>query len=285
MATMMQAMFNENEGEIDQMVVDLEAALDGFRELGDRWGTSLALRGLASYQGSAGDHAGALESLTEALRLIGELGTKEGVAQLLAQGAMNRAELGDLDGARADLDQALRLSAEGGSRGGQAIATIGLSIIARRSGELEQAQQLAEKAHALLDLRAERMAPHGHALVMSQRARTAVALGELAAAREHSNKSLELAVGTEDMPVVSSIVEAAADVDLLAGDPEHAALLLGIAAALRGMRSQPDSDVRRTAERLREALGTDRYGAAYDQGATMSRDDAMAEIRKIFSSS
>jgi hypothetical protein len=87
------------------------------------------------------------------------------------------------------------------------------------------------------------------------------------------------------MPVVSSIVEAAADVDLLAGDPEHAALLLGIAAALRGVRSQPGSDVRRTAERLRGALGTDRYDAAYDQGATMNRDDAMAEIRKIFSSS
>lgn len=285
MATMMQAMFSENEGEIDQMVVGLEAALDGFRELGDRWGTSLALRGLASYQGIAGDHAGALESLGEALRLIGELGTKEGVAQLLAQSAMNRGELGDLEGARADLHQALRLSEEAGSRGGQAIATIGLSVVARRSGELEQAQQLAEKAHTLLDLRAERMAPHSHAAVLSQRARTAVALGELAAAREHSNKSLELAVGAEDMPLLSGIVEAAADVDLLAGDPEHAALLLGIAAALRGMRSQPDSDVRRTAERLRKALGTDRYDAAYDQGATMSRDDAMAEIRKIFSSS
>jgi hypothetical protein len=61
--------------------------------------------------------------------------------------------------------------------------------------------------------------------------------------------------------------------------------VLGIAAALRGMRSQPDSDVRRTAERLRDSLGTDRYDAAYDQGATMSRDEAMAEIRKIFSSS
>jgi predicted ATPase/DNA-binding SARP family transcriptional activator len=285
MAMMMQAMFDENEGEIEQMVVGLEAALDGFRELGDRWGTSLALRGLASYQSCAGDHAGALESLTEALRLISELGTKEGVAQLLAQAAMSRAELGDLEGACADLHQALRLSEEAGSRGAQAIATIGLSVIARRSGELEQAQQLAEKAYALLDLRAERMAPHGHALVMSQRARAAVALGELAEAREHSNRSLELAVRSEDMPLISRIVEAAADVALLAGDPEHAALVLGIAVAVRGLRSQPDSDVRRTAERLREALGADRYDAAYDEGATMSRDEAMAEIRKIFSSS
>ena len=68
-------------------------------------------------------------------------------------------------------------------------------------------QQLAEKAHVLLDLRSERMAPHGHALVMGQRAWAAVALGELAAARDHSNRSLELAVGSEDMPFVSGIVE------------------------------------------------------------------------------
>jgi predicted ATPase/DNA-binding SARP family transcriptional activator len=285
MATMMQAMFDENEGENEQMVVGLEAALDGFRELGDRWGTSLALRGLASYQGSTGDHAGALESLTEALRLIGELGTKEGVAQLLAHAAMNRAELGDLEGACADCHQALRLAEEAGSRGAQAIATIGLSVIARRNGELEQAQQFAEQAYALLDLRAERMAPHAHALAMSQRARAAVALGQLAEAREHSNRSLELAVRSEDMPIISRIVEAAADVALLAGDPEHAARVLGIAAAVRGMRSLPDSDVRRTAERLREALGADRYDATYDEGATMSRDEAMAEIRKIFNSS
>jgi hypothetical protein len=165
------------------------------------------------------------------------------------------------------------------------MATIGLSVIARRNGELEQAQQLAEQAYALLDLRAERMAPHGHALVMSQRAQAAVALGELAEAREHSNRSLELAVRSEDMPIISRIVEAAADVALLAGDPEHAARVLGIAAAVRGMRSLPDSDVRRTAERLREALGADRYDATYDEGATMSRDEAMAEIRKIFNSS
>ena len=79
MAVMMAAMFRENEGDVEQMAADLAVALEGFRAIGDRWGTSLALRGLASYQSHSGDHEGALESLTEALRLIGELGTKEGV--------------------------------------------------------------------------------------------------------------------------------------------------------------------------------------------------------------
>jgi hypothetical protein len=93
----MTAMFRENVGDVEQMAADLAVALDGFRELGDRWGISLALRGLSSYQSNAGDHAGALASLTEALRLIRELGTNEGVSQLLAQSGFSRGELGDLD--------------------------------------------------------------------------------------------------------------------------------------------------------------------------------------------
>ena len=280
MAVMMQAMFNENEGEVGQMLADLKTALHGFRELGDRWGTSLALRGMASYQTSAGDHAGALASHTEALRLVGELGTTEGVSHLLAQCAFNRAETGDIQGALTDLHQSLRLAEETGSRGGQAIALIGLSALARRGGELDKAQHLADKALALLDSTTDRLAPHGHATVLAQLARVAVARGDLCAARRRSDESVRLALSTEDMPLASGIIEVAADVDLLHGDPERAALLLGIAAALRGMRTQPDCDARRTAERVREALGPERYDAAYEAGATMSREQATAEIHK-----
>ncbi|HEU4946475.1 MAG TPA: BTAD domain-containing putative transcriptional regulator [Kribbella sp.] len=280
MAVMMQAMFNENEGLLDQMLADLQQALDGFRELGDRWGMSLALRGLASYRTNAGDHAAALACLTEALRLIGELGTNEGVSQLLAQCAYSRAETGDPEGALADLQQSLRLAEETGNRAGQAIATIGLSALARRAGQLDDAAQLAEKAGTFLDPGAQWVAPHGYAVILSHRARVAVALGDLVAAREFSDKSLQLALGTEDMPLISGIVEAAAEVDLLAGEPERAAQVLGIAAALRGMRTYPDRDVRRTVQRLREALGPGRYDEAYEAGATMTRADATADIRK-----
>lgn len=280
MARLLQAMFNENDGEIEQMRTQLEAALDGFRELGDRWGTSLALRGRSNYRTGAGDHAGALADLTEALRLIRELGTNEGIAQLLAGTASCRAELGDLDGAMADLHQSLRLAEETGSRGGQAIAMTGLSMLARRSGHLEEAQQLVDKAYTFLDLPTERVAPHGQAVLLSQRARVAVARGDLPTARAHSGRSLVLALRTEDMPLVAGIVEVAADVELLAGDADRAVLLLGLAATVRGMRSHPDADVRRTVERLRETLGPDRYAAGYDAGATMTRDDAKAELAK-----
>ncbi|GAA1566403.1 BTAD domain-containing putative transcriptional regulator [Kribbella sancticallisti] len=280
MAVMMSAMFRENEGDVDQMAADLAVALDGFRAIGDRWAISLALRGLASHQAGSGDHEGALSSLTEALRLIGELGTNEGVSQLLAQCAISRAELGDLDGAREEMHRALRMAEESGSRGGQAIALVGLSAVARREERLDVAKELAEQAYAVLDLAAERHAPHAQAIVLSQLSRVAVARGDQQAAKEYSRQAVELALRTEDMPLASGIVAAVADVDPLTGEDEVAARVLGLAAAMRGMRTVPDSDVRRTAERLRVALGNERFEAAYDAGAALPRDDAMAEVRK-----
>ncbi|MEU0090198.1 BTAD domain-containing putative transcriptional regulator [Kribbella sp. NPDC006257] len=279
MAVMLSAMFRENEGDVEQMAADLTIALDGFRALGDRWGMSLALRGLASYQGSHGDHQGALESLEEALKLTAELGTTEGVAQFLAQSAMSRSELGDDGGALQDLQRARRLAEETGSRGGEGLVELGMSVLARRAGRLDEALALAESAYGSLDLMAERMAPHGQAMMLAQLSRVRVARGELPQAREHGRHAVELALSSEDMPLAAGIVEALADVELLAGDAELSARTVGLAAALRGMRAIGDSDVRRTHERLRALLGEEAFEAAYEAGAGISREEVVAELR------
>jgi hypothetical protein len=87
------------------------------------------------------------------------------------------------------------------------------------------------------------------------------------------------------MPLVAGIAAAAADVDLLAGEPELAARTLGLAASMRGIRSVPDADVRSSFERLRDVLGAEAFETAYDAGAALSRNDAIDELRKRFSSS
>jgi tetratricopeptide (TPR) repeat protein len=280
MAVMMSAMFRENEGDVEQMAADLAIALAGFRALGDRWGTSLALRGLASYQGTRGDHEGARDSLVEALQLTGELGTTEGVSQLLAQCALSRAELGDEEGALQDLQRSRRLAEETGSRGGEGMAMAGLGVLARRAGRLDEALELVEAAYAMLDLKAERVAPHGQAVMLAQLSRVWVARADLAKAREHSRQAVELALATDDMPVAAGIVESLADVELLAGDAVLGAHTLGLAAAMRGIQAIPDSDVRRSHDRLREALGDDGFEAAYATGAELTRDEATAELRE-----
>jgi tetratricopeptide (TPR) repeat protein len=279
MAVMMSAMFRENDGDVEQMAADLAIALEGFRALGDRWGTSLALRGLASYQGTTGNHEGARDSLVEALKLTGELGTTEGVSQLLAQCALSRAELGDDEGALQDLLRSRRLAEETGSRSGEGMAMAGLGLLARRAGRLDEALELAEGAYAMLDLKAERMAPHGQAMMLAQLSRVWVARAGLAKAREYGRQAVELALTTDDMPVAAGIVEALADVELLAGDAELGAHTLGLAAAMRGIQAIPDSDVRRSHDRLREALGDEGFDAAYATGAALPRDEATAELR------
>ena len=282
MAVMLSAMFRENEGNVEQMSADLKTALAGFRALGERWGISLALRGTASYQGLTGDHAAAAVSFTEALEMTDELGTTEGVPQLLAQGALSRFEIGDEEGAFRDLHRSLQLSEETGSRNGQGMAMMGLSVLHRRMGRLDQALELADSAYRSLDLPVERMAPHGHAMMLSQLSRVRVARGELAEARERSREAVDLALASDDMPLASTIVETLADVDLLAGDAESAARVLGLAAAMRGMRTIPDSDVRRSHEQLRAVLGDDGFEAAYAAGAGQTKDEAVAELRVRF---
>jgi predicted ATPase/DNA-binding SARP family transcriptional activator len=283
MGVMMSAMFRENEGEVDQMAADLAIALDGFRALGERWGTSMALRGLSSYQSNSGDHEGALASLTEALELIEELGTTEGVAQLLGGSAMSRIELGDFDGARADLDRALQLAEETGSRTSQAMSYLGMARLAYRTGRLEEAKEFGELAYSMLDPEAERMAPHGQAMMLAHLSRMYAALGELETARRHNREAVELALTTEDMPLAAAVVETAVDVDLATGETELAARTLGLAAAMKGMQSISDADVRRSVERLRDALGNEKYDASYAAGAALTKDEAVAELRKRYS--
>ena len=285
MGVMMTAMFRENDGEVEQMAADLAIALEGFRAIGDRFGTSLALRGQASYQGNLGDHEGALASLHEAIRLVEELGTTEGLAQLLGSCAASRIELGDLDGARADLERAMQLSEETGSRAGQALGYLGMSRIARRTGRLDEAKELAERAYSMLDLEAERIAPHGQAMLLANLGRVHVARDELETAQRYDRQAVELALTTEDMPLASIIIEASADVQLRTGETELAARTLGLAAAMRGMRTIPDADVRSTYDRLHDALGNEAFDAAYDAGAALTTEDAVAELRKRLSSS
>jgi tetratricopeptide (TPR) repeat protein len=284
LGVLMTAMFRENDGLVEQMAADLAIAIDGFRTIGDRWGTSMALRGLSSYQSNLGDHEAALASLEEALNLIEELGTTEGLPQLLGGCAVSRIELGDLDGARADLQRAQRLAEETGSRDSQAMAHLGFAKIALRTDRLDEAKELAELAYSMVDRRPG-LAPHGQAMMLAYLSRVSVARGELDDAVGYSREAIELGISTEDMPIAAIIVEVAADVDLLSGDAESAARTLGLAAAVRGMRSIPDADVRSTFERLGDVLGEDAFETAYGAGAALTREEAIAELRKRFSPS
>jgi predicted ATPase len=277
-ARMMRAMLAENEGDVAQMHDDLSAALAGFRSLGDRWGMSMAQRGLASFATQSGQHEAAIEAFTESLRLLAELGTREGVSMLVIQRGQNRMELGDLEGARADFELARELSTREGDHGRDAFTLAARGALERRAGNLDAARELTDAALAGLASVSEVFAPQGLSMVNAMRAAVALDEDDLELARTLSRRSLELGARAEDMPVLSAAVEVHATVELAGGDPARAARLLGLAAALRGMRSMPTADVRRTAERCTTLLGETAYQLAYDGGASLSRAAAYAEL-------
>ncbi|WP_165956687.1 AfsR/SARP family transcriptional regulator [Kribbella antibiotica] len=285
MASLLLAMFRDNEGEPVQMDADLGVALEGFRELGDRWGTSMALRGMASLQAARGEHQAALDSLEESMRLFAELGTTEGAGQLLGAAAVSKLELGDLEGARTTQQQALRIAEENGSREGEAMSLFGFSRIELRAGRLDEAKELIERAQSMLGDSFDRIAPHGTAMLLAQTGRIDLRRGDLTSARTANRQAVEIAMTSADMPVTATIVETAAEIALADGDAELGARTLGLAAALRGMRSMPDADVRAVTEQLREQLGADAFETAYAAGAALTRDDALDELRKRFSPS
>jgi len=128
------------------------------------------------------------------------------------------------------------------------------------------------------------MAPHGQAMMLAHLSRVHAVRAELEVAQRYNQQAVELGLSTEDMPLAAVIVETSADVEFLAGEIEQAARTLGLAAAMRGMRSVPDTDVRNTYTRLQDALGNESFGTTYDAGAALTRDEAVAELRKRLNS-
>jgi hypothetical protein len=83
------------------------------------------------------------------------------------------------------------------------------------------------------------------------------------------------------MPILAGVVQVLAGHALLAGDPERAGVLLGMATGLRGVPDRGSPDLLRTADRARALLGDEAYDRAYAEGAGLPRDEAIARIRPV----
>ena len=76
-ARLFRARFHENAGDIAAVREDVRPALDGFRAVGDRWGTASTLPIAAQLRQYDGDLLGAGALLEEAARLSDELGSQD----------------------------------------------------------------------------------------------------------------------------------------------------------------------------------------------------------------
>jgi len=259
---------------------ELLEMLARFRELGERWGTSQALDWLAQVAGWRGEWDRAHELWAEALLKYEQLGAVEECVDVLGRRAGCLVRQGELDAASADYRRAAELAAKAGESGGSAEIRLGLGEIARLRGDTRNAASLL--AQALDDAQA------GNFGTDAAKARVLTALGRLAAG---SGKRAEALAHHRDAlttarlsPLTSDIADAAegqADAALLTGSAGRAALLLGVAVALRGMARAGDPDVARITGGAREVLGATAFGEAFARGALMAPDQALTVLDDV----
>ncbi|MFF3726424.1 BTAD domain-containing putative transcriptional regulator [Streptomyces erythrochromogenes] len=231
----------------------IEAALAGFRGLGERWGTSFALTLLADLVARRGDHAAAIGHYEEAVAVLGELGVVEDRLYAWVRQAQLRLLAGDPAGGAATMARAQRAAAAAGWPEALALVAHGRADLARWSGEPDLAR--AELARAREAIREVAVHPVFRAVVLDSLGYLDAAEGGPAAARAHRAEALDLALAAGHAPTLAQVLVGVADQALRLDRPGEAARLLAAALAVRGGPDHSRADAARVEGAARAALG------------------------------
>jgi predicted ATPase/DNA-binding SARP family transcriptional activator len=260
----------------DAAEANFRVALDGFRTLGERWGTAASLTAVADLTSRRGDHAAAEALLGEALTQVAELGAVEEVPQIRSRLAHELWLAGERARARTVLAQALRDAERFGEPEVLARVEYQSGEFARIEGDLAQAR--ARLTHAGELIAGLNIAPQFFALISSSLGYLDVAAGDLGSARAHHLRAIEQAMAPVDAPVVAQLLVGLADLALAEGDPAHAARLLGASESVRGGVDHALLDAPRVTALVRAALGDGAFDDAYERGRTTTLDGVRALV-------
>ncbi|TMR92323.1 BTAD domain-containing putative transcriptional regulator [Nonomuraea basaltis] len=200
-----------------------------FKELGDRWGRVKATNTLAELAEIAGDYREAARLHREGLRMAEELSLWDEASFRLS--GLGRIALltGDLAAADAYHEQAMRLAAVQSNKVAEHFAEMGLALSARRRGEPELVESHLGK---WVDWLRGVAGEPGLALALAELGFAAEQRGDAEAAVRLHLDGLASARKIGDPRAVALALEGLAGA-LTAEDPPRAAHLLGVAAALR----------------------------------------------------
>ncbi|WP_370517930.1 hypothetical protein [Micromonospora sp. MP36] len=98
-------------------------------------------------------------------------------------------------------------------------------------------------------------------------------------ARAHHDRALELALGSQDAPVVAAVLVGFADLAVRLGRPAAAARLLGAASGVRGGPDRANLDHPRVEAAARAALGEAGFAEAYAGGLGYRLETAGEVVR------
>jgi len=280
LARMFRAQFAENNGDVAQLRVDVEAALDAFGRAGDRWGLATALPMRAQLRQYDGDLDGALADLRRARSLAREFGSLSISDEIFID-----LRWVDLYLRRGETEATIELlggTRERALRSGSPEMLILVDALEAgvwlRLGDLDRARELIEVAEAGLAAGLPFAGEHGAALIGGVRALLCIKLKDADGAAAALEKAYAAALESRDMPILSIVAVSAAGLAELRGRPREVALLLGAASRLRGTHDRTDPQVRELAQRGREALGEEGFAEAYEIGWQLEPRTASARV-------
>ncbi|HEY7049884.1 MAG TPA: BTAD domain-containing putative transcriptional regulator [Jatrophihabitantaceae bacterium] len=270
----------ENNGHVEAMRVEAEAAVEEFRSLGERWGLANSLQTLAMSKTMDGDLAGAIELFGEALALVSEMGAREDQALLRVRLADLWMRRGNFEAARVHVLAAKEMSERAGSVMESIFAGSVLAECARFAGDTVEARRLIDEAIHRLDQIPGGHPIHGHgrALMLAVAAKQDVIDDQLDVARQRLGVAYAAAIGTKDMPIVAVVGLAVADLARTLGRADDAVEMMGASARLRGADDPTQLDIKRLTAALRTTLGDERFNSDYARGRGLDQPAAIARL-------
>jgi predicted ATPase len=247
------------------------------RDLGDARGVADSLHNLGWLALHQGEYEQAGSLLEESLSLWRSR-TKEPV-RISSLNILGIVALYQADNARAEslFLECLAIARDRGDQVGLATAINNLSLVSIFRDDFEQAVSQAEES---LRLFRELAWPEGVADSLDNLGRAAVGLGDYGRARELFVESLQLSSKVNDKWGIAECLEGLAGVASASAADERAARLYGVAASLRetiGAITPPvdRADHERRAARSQERLGAEAWRAAYEEGKSLTLEQAI----------
>jgi predicted ATPase/DNA-binding SARP family transcriptional activator len=277
MLHLMGAVVAENDGDIEALMEHMPLALNGFREIGDRWGIGTSIGTLANVYSARGEVEEAISALEEARRMMTELHATDDESYALSRIGMLRMRRGDLTAARKDLETAIQIGERIGSASSTSSGTLGLATLAHLEGRTDEARRLADEALAQFE-RAPFAPGQLKAVICCTMATFDIAEGALDAAVERLTEAYAKVMETMDMPIATVLAVCLADLALARGNSTRSAELLGASVRIRGMEDLSDPDLKRVVATTRSELSPEEYDRSYARGKSLSRETALAQL-------
>ncbi|MGW2831076.1 AfsR/SARP family transcriptional regulator [Streptomyces sp. NPDC001286] len=271
-------------GDLDAVGRDGRRSAELFGEVGDRWGELQTVSPLAALAEIKGEYGEAARLQREGLRLARELGLAAEVSARLS--GLGRLELlaGHWEQARDLHEQARRIAAEQGYKYGEIHSEMGLALGARRSGDLDAAENhLRSIRVGFADVSSEA----GDHLLLAELGFIAELRGDAEQCVRHHLRGLAVARSLGEPRALALSLEGLAGAAALrrcAPAAECAALLLGAADAARREVGAPlpaaeRGDVDRVTAEARAVLGGPAFTEGFERGARLTAAEAVRQAR------